>query len=169
MSETEASETPTCSMDSSCFIEWLADEGRHHPKEVVDAIHDIITETATGARVMVVSAFTLVEVRKLSEAGGEKFRRIVQGDNLRVYPLGAPLAFAAVELGDRLNLGNGDAVLLATAIAVGARAFYTLDRGLLRLDLAGVYLRGDGGKVMRPPDGFRIVEPGRESRPSPAA
>ena len=161
--EAAASEAPICSVDSSCFIEWLMPENeRHHPKEVVAGVRGIVMETMAGKRVMILSAFALAEVQKPTGAAREKFLRVLREQNARVHPLDAPLAMSAAEMGNRLGIKGGDAVLLATAIAVGARAFYTLDRKLLGLDIAGVYLLDDAGQVMRPSGGFRIVKPGAE-------
>ena len=105
---------PIYSMDSCCFIELLLPKDeRDHPDAVAE-IREIVAQAESGVCELVLSAFTLVEVRQLDKSGAEKFRRMAR--NLNVFPLDTRLALPAAELGDRLNLGNGDAVMLATAI-----------------------------------------------------
>ena len=151
---------PTYSADSSCFIEWLKPKGeRHHPEKAVERIRGIIKEAEAGVCALALSAFTLVEVRKLSGEKAEEFRRAVRRMSPNIYPLDVPLALQAAELGDRLRLGNGDAILLATAVVARAEVFYTLDGRLLNLNSADIWLQGDGGKILKPADGFKIVKP----------
>ena len=150
---------PIYSMDSCCFIELLLPENERDHPDAMAGIREIVAQAESGVCKLVLSAFTLVEVRKLDKSGAEKFRRMVR--NLNVFPLDTRLALPAAELGDRLNLGNGDAVMLATAIVARAQVFYTLDQKLLALNTADVYLLDDSGKPMHPVDNFKIVKPGQ--------
>ena len=158
---------PIYSMDSCCFIELLLPEKeRDHPDAVAE-IREIVAQAESGGCRLVLSAFTLVEVRKLDKSGAEKFRRMVREmvgkTHLDVVPLDERLAWQSAELGNRLSLRPGDAVLLATAIGARAQVFYTLDQKLLDLDIADVYLRNDSGRPMHPVDNFKIVKPGQDA------
>ena len=138
---------PIYSMDSCGFIELLLPEKeRDHPDAVAE-IREIVAQAESGGCRLVLSAFTLAEVRKLDKSGAEKFRRMaremVGKTHLDVVPLDTSASlYRPQNWGDRLNLGNGDAVMLATAIVARAQVFYTLDgnakkrKGLLALNTA---------------------------------
>lgn len=73
----------------------------------------------------------------------------------------------AGNLAERRRLKTVDAVLLATALAIGAPfdscRFYTMDGGILRLPQSDLYLQDGKGKKIKSASDFAIVNPETES------